>query len=164
MGREVRRVPADWIHPIMEGPPYLDGSTRYQPKFNQSYAQAKAEWDEEKAKWDRGEFPSYADDEDKKLPFEEWHGEAPDPAYYMPEFPEGSCTHYQMYETCSEGSPISPVMDSPESLARWLADKGASSFGSMTATYDQWLRVCGGGYAPSAFIDSTGLHAGVEFP
>lgn len=149
MGRKVRRVPADWKHPLMADPTYPDGSPRYQPMFDRSYAQAKADWDEEKAKWDRGEFPSYADEEDKKLPFEEWDGEAPNPAYYMPEFPEGSCTHFQMYEDTSEGTPISPVMDSPESLARWLADNGASAFGGSTATYEEWLPVCMGGWRPN---------------
>ena len=45
-----------------------------------------------------------------------------------------------IYETCSEGSPISPAFETPEELARWLTD---NSFGSMTATYEQWLL---GGY------------------
>jgi len=49
-----------------------------------------------------------------------------------------------MYETCTEGTPISPVMDSLETLARWLADNGASAFGEMTATYEQWLKIIGG--------------------
>ena len=40
-------------------------------------------------------------------------------------------THYQMYETCTEGTPISPVMETPENLARWLADNGASAFGGQ---------------------------------
>jgi hypothetical protein len=162
MGREVRRVPADWKHPLRDNGTYSDGSPHYQPKISRSYAQALAEWEEGKAAWERGEFPAYASEESKLLTYEEWEGEAPDPDYYMPEFPYGSCTHYQMYETCTEGSPISPVMDSPESLARWLADNGASSFGSATSTYEQWLRVCGGGFAPSAFVDETGIHPGVD--
>ena len=85
----------------------------------------------------------------------------PDPADYMPEFadPQGWC----MYETTSEGTPISPVLESPEALARWLADNGASAFGSMTATYDQWLATCLSGWAPSAaHTPATGLVSGVE--
>lgn len=89
----------------------------------------------------------------------------PDPADHMPDFSDvpaaemGLC----MYETCSEGTPISPVFRTPEELARWLADNGASSFGDMTATYDQWLSVCRGGWAPSAVVDGSGLRSGVEF-
>lgn len=50
---------------------------------------------------------------------------------------------YQMWETTSEGSPISPVFASPEELARWLADNKASWFGDATATYDQWMSLIG---------------------
>ena len=46
---------------------------------------------------------------------------------------------FQMWEDTSEGSPISPVFETPEELARWLADTKASSFGGMTSTYEQWL-------------------------
>ena len=73
-------------------------------------------------------------------------------------------THYQMYETTSEGTPISPVMETPEALARWLADNGASAFGKMTATYAQWLNmITGDGCAPSAaFVPGVGIISGVE--
>lgn len=48
---------------------------------------------------------------------------------------------WQMWETTSEGSPISPVFTTPEELAQWLADSGASWFGDTPATRDQWLGV-----------------------
>jgi hypothetical protein len=70
---------------------------------------------------------------------------------------------YQMWETVSEGSPISPVFATPEELARWLADTGASAFGDMTATYEQWLATCKKGWAPSAVLSADkGLRSGVE--
>jgi len=69
---------------------------------------------------------------------------------------------WQMWETTSEGSPMSPIFDTPEDLAQWLADSGASAFGGMTATYDQWLATIKRGWAMSAFTDETGLHSGVE--
>jgi hypothetical protein len=52
-------------------------------------------------------------------------------------------------------------MDSPESLARWLADNNASAFGGMTATYEEWLSVARGGWAPSAMITNGVLESGV---
>jgi len=67
-----------------------------------------------------------------------------------------------MYETTSEGTPISPAFATPEELAQWLADNGASSFGSSTASYESWLRVAKGGWAPSAIMDQNGLRSGVE--
>lgn len=68
---------------------------------------------------------------------------------------------WQMWETTSEGSPISPVFDTPEKLAQWLADNGASSFGRDTATYEQWLGMIRRGWAPSAVIGASGLQSGV---
>jgi len=87
----------------------------------------------------------------------------PDPNDYMPQFPEGTATGWCMYETTSEGTPISPVFATPEELARWLADSGASTFGDMTATYEQWLRMVRAGWAPSAVAVAGELKSGVEF-
>lgn len=81
----------------------------------------------------------------------------------MPVFPEGSATQFMMYETWTEGTPISPSFSTPEELARWLADNGASSFGSMTASYDQWLATIREGSAYSMIADSKGMRSGVEF-
>lgn len=69
---------------------------------------------------------------------------------------------WQMWETCSEGSPISPVCDSPEDLARWLADNKGSAFGEMTATYNEWLSMIKKGSAPSAYMTNEGMISGVE--
>jgi hypothetical protein len=87
----------------------------------------------------------------------------PEPADYMPVFAEGTATGWCMYETTSEGTPISPVLETPEALARWLADTGASSFGRDTATYDQWLRTIQAGWAPSAVVTGNRFQSGVEF-
>jgi hypothetical protein len=84
----------------------------------------------------------------------------PEPTAYEP--PEGE--GYQMWEDTSEGSPISPVFETPEELAQWLAKSDASSFGSSTATYEQWLgMIKGPAWAPSLVIDSQhGIRSGVE--
>lgn len=93
---------------------------------------------------------------------EDWD-DKPDPDLYMPEFAPGTATHLMMFETCTEGTPISPAFATPEELARWLADNNASAFGSRTATYEQWLAVCRGGWAPSAVVQGGRLMSGVEF-
>jgi len=68
---------------------------------------------------------------------------------------------YQIWETVSEGSPISPVFSTPEELARhmagtrWGADEGTS--------YETWLQfIIGPGWAPSMVMDDHGLRSGVE--
>ena len=80
----------------------------------------------------------------------------------MPEWSENQATHYRMYETCSEGTPISPPMETPEALARWLADNNASAFGGMTATYEQWLSTIKRGWACSGMYARGKMMSGVE--
>lgn len=81
--------------------------------------------------------------------------------YYMPNWEENECTHFQMYETCTEGTPISPPMSTPEDLAHYLADTKASAFGSDTATFEQWLAMIHQRWVPSMVFNGT-LMNGVE--
>ena len=144
MGREVRRVPADWQHPKNE-------FDRYNPLYPGERYQANATGFMEKA---NAEGLQEAID---------WYGQAPDQNDYMPNWPASERTHYMMYEDTSEGTPISPAFATPEELARWLADTGASSFGKDTASYEGWLRVAKGGWAPSAVSIGGGpLTSGVD--
>lgn len=154
MGREVRRVPANWQHP-------KDARGRYIPLYDH-FNEKLASWNKGRLDWARGKKPEFAISET----WEEYAGPCPVESEYMPDWTDSERTHYQMYEDTSEGTPISPVMDSPEALARWLADTGASSFGRYTATYEQWLNVCRGGFAPSMVIvvnaEGARLVSGVE--
>lgn len=157
MGREVRMVPAYWKHP-------KNNQGEYIPLYDgHDYEQRANEWDKEAAEWARGEYPDYACEESKKLTYEEWSGPRPNIKDYMPVWQENERTHYMMYEDTSEGTPISPAFATPEELARWLTDNRASAFGSSTASYEAWLRVANGGYAPSAvYTPEHGLQNGVE--
>jgi hypothetical protein len=162
MSREVRKVPADWQHP-------RNANFDYIPLCEGSADISIAEWDDGAAKWAEGLREDWAtggwkplDGDERAMTYEEWAGARPSPSEYMGEFPEGAATHYMMYETTSEGTPISPAMKTPEALARWLANTGASSFGGMTATYEQWLRVCQGEFAPSVVIIGDRMMSGVE--
>lgn len=80
---------------------------------------------------------------------------------YIPKIepPEGE--GYQIWETVSEGSPISPVFATPEELARhmettrWGADRGTS--------YESWLKfIHGPGWAPSMVMTDGVIQNGVE--
>jgi len=137
MGREVRRVPKGWQHPLgIDGKPI--------PLFN-GYRKDLAEYIEGKAQWERGYRKNLATngwiprEPDLTESYEWYYNERPDPSDYMPDFPDGTATHWMMYEDTSEGTPISPAFETPEELARWLADNHASAFGSFTASYDDWL-------------------------
>lgn len=165
MGREVRRVPADWQHPKGD-------NGRFVP-LSDGYNKGLAEWIEEHQHWQLGEVRDYMRDGTHWRPrdegvisetFEEYAGERPDHREYMPDWPAEQRTHWQMYENTSEGTPISPVFSTPEELARWLADTGASAFADMTATYEQWLETTNRGSAVSMVLNTgTGeMKSGVE--
>lgn len=127
------------------------------------YRQRVDEWDAECAKWKTGWRPDHCNDpESRAMAYEQWAGQRPHRDDYMPDWSAEERTHLMMYETTSEGTPISPAFQTPEELARWLADNEASAFGSQTASYESWLRVAKGGWAPSAIGTPSGLVSGVE--
>lgn len=118
MGRTARRVPADWQHP-------RDSRGEYIP-LHESFPYNEEEVREGlRDRWLYGKPPHYN-------------------VGVMPDWPEEQRTHWQMYEDTTEGTPISPVFATPEELARWLSDTGASFFANMPAPYEHWLEVARG--------------------
>lgn len=137
MGRKVIMVPADWQHPKDTRGHYIPLHQRF-PYNEREIAEGLADG------WLTNTPPNYG-------------------IGVMPDWPAEQRTHLMMYETTSEGTPISPAFETPEELARWLADNNASAFGSHGASYESWLAVAREGWAPSAVMDARGLRSGVEF-
>ena len=72
-------------------------------------------------------------------------------------------TGYQLWETVSEGSPISPVFATPEELADWLVVPGNDKTITQGTTRDQWIAMIRGpGWAPSLIRDDKGVRVGVR--
>ncbi len=173
MSREVRRVPATWEHPHQYCPhsPWTkgcdvakaNGGYCYKPMFDGDFNTRAREWMDAAIAWDNGTDKDAAENKAAHPFYWQWDAGPPDPEDYMPSWPDAERTHYQMYESVSEGTPISPVMESPEALARWLADNGANAGAGRTASYEAWLRVCNGGYAPSMVMVNGTMMSGVEF-
>ena len=161
MGREVRRVPANWQHPKKREYNYLKMCYEeiYQPKHNRPFGPAMREWYAAWEAWERGDRPEGSDG---IVNYWDWDGGPPDPAYYLPDWTEEQRTHLMMYEDTSEGTPISPAFATPEELAQWLVDNKTSAFADSTASYDGWLRVALGGYAPSMVITDGAMQSGVD--
>jgi hypothetical protein len=118
MGREIRRVPKNWEHPKSNG--------KFIPLYDLSYEQKARDWLENCIKWENNthddliKHPEYK----KEYPFF-WQYECnpPDPSYYRSEFTkEANC--YQMYETVSEGTPVSPVFETKNDLVDYLVKNG----------------------------------------
>ena len=159
MGREVRMVHKDWVHPTYINP---HRGEVLRPMHSDSHAESVEHWEGERGKWDKRECSYMKPSDYEGTTFEDEFGERPDPDDYMPDWPEAERTHLMMYENTSEGTPLSPAFSTPEELARWLADNGASSFGKFTATYEQWLGTCKRGFAPAAIVENGRMMSGVE--
>ena len=158
MGREVRRVPKHWQHSRR-------ANGQFRPLFDEAFDVASNRWKTGLAAWERRDA-AYFEFEDAGR-FEEfgeyWEyvGEPPARRWYRPNWSDAERTHFQMYENVSEGTPISSVMESPEALARWLADNGANAGAGTTATYEQWLAACRGRPAPTLSVCDDEITSGV---
>lgn len=165
MGRECRRVAPDWEPERNEYGHYVslfDGG---------DFAENHAEWVKHKAKWQAGKRWHYGlmewvpiEEKYAGMSYEDFDGECPDPDHYMPQWTPEEATHYRMFETVSEGSPVSPAFATPEELAQWCADNPHEVHSG--GTYEQWLAVCNGAYAPSMVgtigPDGVDIKTGVE--
>lgn len=114
--REVRPVAPGWQHPREPGY-YSDGSPRYRGLFSRADMLRHLEYNAD-------------------CPLDELMDI--DPSDYMPEIPEGSPYEYRLYETTSEGTPVSPAFSTLEGLAAWC-ETGATAFASIRWTRHEWL-------------------------
>ena len=147
MGREVKRVPLDFDWPIADiWPPYMAGICTEEVR----YCVGKDKTDDEVCDACRHAARLVGREISSSCNCPNWKIDPP----------KGD--GWQMWEDVSEGSPISPVCESAEALAKWLADNGSSASGSMTATYDQWLNTIKRGWATSLVIENGSVKSGVE--
>jgi len=81
---------------------------------------------------------------------EEWEEEQP---------PEGEA--FQIWETVSEGSPVSPPFVNPEELAQWMVENDDSV--TKDTDFEGWMKfILGDGWAPSGMMSSKGWQSGVK--
>lgn len=162
MGREIRKVPADWEHPRYDDDTAPNSSRvgDYKPLRDEDYASASEAWMAGLDAWRRGERDEFSSDGYRF--FWEYHGNPPDHDYWRERvWTEAEATHFQMYETVSEGTPLTPPMASLEALADYLVEHG-DFWGQKRGThsYDRgekptkWSREAANrfvqsGYAPS---------------
>ncbi len=72
--------------------------------------------------------------------------------------PEGE--GWQLWETVSEGSPITPVCASADELAQWLFDNGDPVHGKLTK--ETWMNMINRGHCPSLMIENGRVYSGPE--
>ena len=152
MGREIRRVPPNWEHPTSWEPgqgfgfqPMFDTSAEdavaewyrdrrrfWISKNLRTFIGPVYRWLVDKKREGiigkiRDAFVFRFDDlrlEAPTLKFEDWHREFPDPESYRPRWKRGEATWYQVYETVSEGTPVTPPFETREELVEYLVERG----------------------------------------
>lgn len=140
LNRKVRRVPQDYE------PSRDTRGGGYQPCFDRFYVPTVKQWLADREAWENGTHP---DRGDRDYSFEEWDGNGPDPDYYYPgeAWPTDAIMGIRMYETTTEGTPISawyPDTDEGrEAMARELATDGVGGT-SDGFTIDDWRSVISG--------------------
>jgi hypothetical protein len=177
MGREIRKVPANWQHPVV-GDDY--GRLRKKPMFDRQYEVACTEW---LADFDRiraGDLKGY-EVECYPLGVCQWAADnhAPSPDDYRP-WPDDEAVWWQLWETVSEGTPVTPAFASADELIDYLAQHG-DEWDQKRCIEPDWVSLWGGvpgvsgwgreraerfvrhvGWAPSMVIADGKIMTGVE--
>ena len=122
MGREIRKVPRGWSHPRKEHRP-----EQYQPLYDKDFETAATEWKRGFYEWESGAHEDLQEHPERRteMEFWEWDGGPPDREYHRPKWAEEP-TCFQVYETVSEGTPVSPVFETEDALLAWLIKQGHS--------------------------------------
>lgn len=127
MGREIRRVPGDWEHPKYT---HDDATSRnqvgqYRPLYDQDFEAAAQEWLDEFDQWRAGTHPDQGEEWAADYKYFWEHSSPPDKDTYRDRaWTDAEATHYQIYETVSEGTPVTPSFADPEQLITYLINRG----------------------------------------
>ena len=147
MGREVRMVPPNWDHPIGD---IGYGRKGPQPMYDRTFAKAEAEWLED---FDRIRSGDMTDSEREYYPHGvcQWANDEapPDPKYYRP-WSDEEATWFQVWETVSEGTPVSPPFATKDELISYLADNG-DFWDQKRCKEPDWEKLWGGRPGVSAW-------------
>ena len=128
MGREIRRVPPNWEHPkyTAENAPSPAMIGEYRACRDETFDDALGKWNEEYQMWKAGTHPNQLNPRFAKWArdeFTEWIGGPPNPLYHRPAFTE-EATWFQVYQTVSEGTPVSPPFATKVELVDYLTEMG----------------------------------------
>ena len=154
MGREIRRVPPNWEHPKR-----CDGS--YQPLYDRNYKKEAEEWLLGLYEWEENKKQGKINHGCQY--YWEWYGDPPDEEYHV-NYSDDEATWVQLYETVSEGTPLTPPFATEDELIDYLVEHGdfwykkpfEREVAEKFVKRDQW--------APSMIFDkSTGtMYSGIE--
>ena len=158
MGREIRRVPPNWEHP-------KDSNGKYIPLYDHDYETAAKQWLKELLEWEAGDHEARERNKEFCRYYWEYQG-PPREEECRPKF-AAEPTWFQVYETVTEGTPVSPPFETPEALAHYLSTEGdywhqrrtaEGRYSDGTPTYEAALHFVKSGFAMSGlFSTKTGF-------
>jgi len=178
MGREIRRVPPNWEHPKENVYNYRGApEERYIPLYNSSYIESLNDWIKEHTEWENGTHKTLVEEPEYKENYPHYAsygGNPPSIESYRPEWKSEEMTWYQVYETVSEGTPVTPPFETKEELVNYLVENGdfwdqkRRREGDSIMRCDPWTReqaenFVGVGWAPSFIGTSAGIVEGAKF-
>jgi hypothetical protein len=166
MGREIRMVPPNWEHPrytASDAWPQPNRVGTYRPLYDRSFAVEVREWLNGLRSWLDGTNEALQRDPALREKHEwwEWHGRPPAREDYRPDWPEGTATWVQLYETVTEGTPLSPPFATDEELAVWLSTH-QDFWGYGPVDLETARRFVSVGWVPSAVMRDGTLTSGLE--
>lgn len=162
MSREIRMVPPNWNHPTND-------RGNLQPMYDRYFGDEFAEWlknfDRIRAgKIDEIERECYAGEGKNELA--EWlrdEGTPPNPIYYRP-WKNEEATWVQVWETVSEGTPVTPPFATREELIEYLVkngDRWDQRRGNGGYSREQATAFVTAGWAPSMVISGNRMATGI---
>lgn len=118
MGRNIIMVPPNWEHPMKEGWERGQKTKVFQPMNDKNYEDARSEWIDGLIEWEKEGQTALQDCE-----YWDYNGQPPDKEYYRP-WKDEEATWFQLWETVSEGTPVTPPFATKQELADYLAENG----------------------------------------
>jgi hypothetical protein len=146
MGFEIRMVPPHWQW----------GAPNTQPMYDRRFEDVVKEWKEGFLAWEAGTKFRPENLREDGSTMEYWEAERNPPgdrAYYRP-WKDEEATWFQVWETVSEGTPVTPAFHSRGELAEFLSKFG-TAWDDGPWGWDRATAFCkeGEGWAPSGLIN-----------
>lgn len=166
MGREIRRVPPSWQHPIRDE----NKSRSFIPLYDKEYESEANDWMKNAILWSNGTHPDQAKEVARKYKFYWDWSDAPPEQELCREYKDSDATWYQVYETVSEGTPVTPPFATKEELINYLVNEGdfwqqndfkegiIKSIGYSIEAAEKFVK---SGWAPSIVFDGGVIKQGI---
>ena len=125
MGREIRRVPPNWEHPryTHDNAPRSNMVGQLIGMRDQEYDEAAREWIEGFDLWRQGKHESQSGKYASTSKYYWEYDTPPEELSYRPRF-DAEPTWYQVYETVSDGTPVTPPFATQDELIDYLVNVG----------------------------------------